>query len=270
MSPPTSPTTSTGARGSRPCPPAPRSPCRSLAPRCPASRSSRWPSTSLTCSDDGGGVDGNGLISGTVFLAEPVEGAVVTVNRWDGGDRRRRGLSCHHRCRRRVRLPVGQVLRHHARHRHRRPHHRAGRRAHASRQLGPARAAARPPAPAAAHHPPQPRLRSDRRARHRPRHRRPGRRPRRGRHPRARAPRVRISTQTPIAVAPKPVDAATAFDEPARVALVLRGLGEYAHTAAVDQAVTVQAVNTRALLDQLVKDATSAEARSGWQRHSRC
>ena len=41
--------------------------------------------TSLTCSDDGGGVDGNGLISGTVFLAEPVVGASVTVNRWDEG-----------------------------------------------------------------------------------------------------------------------------------------------------------------------------------------
>ena len=65
----------------------------------------------------------------------------------------------------------------------------------------------------------------------------------------------------PVTVAPKSVDATTAFDEPARVALVLRGLGEYAHTAAVDQAVSVQAINTRALLDQLVKDAASAEAR---------
>ena len=39
---------------------------------------------SLTCSDDATGF-GNGRISGTVYLAEPVEGATVTVNRWDGG-----------------------------------------------------------------------------------------------------------------------------------------------------------------------------------------
>jgi hypothetical protein len=215
---------------------------------------------SLTCSDDGGGVDGNGLISGTVFLAEPVEGAVVTVNRWDGGVvgaevcRATTDAAGAYACQSgkyfgimlvtatgghtteqgaALTLPASSVLRaplldlqpQQQRTIHLNP---------ASElivALGTARATAGQDADlvAAVTH--------------------------------AHALLRAHLDADPIAVAPKPVDAATAFDEPARVALVLRGLGEAAHTAAVDQAVTVQAVNTRALLDQLVKDATSAEAR---------
>jgi hypothetical protein len=216
--------------------------------------------TSLTCSDDGGGVDGNGLISGTVFLAEPVEGAVVTVNRWDGGIvgaevcRTTTDAAGAYACQSgkyfgimlvtatgghtteqgaALTLPAGSVLRaplldlqpQQQRTIHLNP---------ASDlivALGTARATAGQDADlvAAVTH--------------------------------AHALLRTHLDADPVTVAPKSVEAATAFDEPARVALVLRGLGEYAHTAAVDQAVSVQAINTRALLDQLVKDAASAEAR---------
>lgn len=63
--------------------------------------------------------------------------------------------------------------------------------------------------------------------------------------------------RTPIA----PIDRETPFNEPARHALVLAGLSELAAIAAGELDVTVQAINTRALLTQLVRDASSADAR---------
>ena len=57
------------------------------------------------------------------------------------------------------------------------------------------------------------------------------------------------------------LDTATGLGEPAFHALVLAGLSELAATASADLGVTAQAVNTRVLLNQLVRDASSAEAR---------
>ena len=213
---------------------------------------------SVTCSD--GGETGTGTVSGVVYLSEPVEGATVTVNRWDEGVvgaeicRATSDGAGHYECLSgkyfgpmlvtatggrtteqgaALTLPAGSTLRaplldlepQQQRTVHLNP---------ASElivALGRARFAASQDegfaaSVAHAHELLRTHLDAD-----------------------------------PVTVAPKAIDAPTAFDEAARVALVLRGLGEYAHTAAVDQAVTVQAVNTRALLDQLVRDAGSAEAR---------
>jgi hypothetical protein len=214
---------------------------------------------SLTCSDDATGF-GNGRISGTVYLAEPVEGATVTVNRWDGGvvgaevcrgtTDAAGGYECAsgkyfgvmlvtatggHTVEQgaALTLPAGSVLR--APLLDLQPQQQRSIHLNPATELivalGTARAAAGQDADlvAAVTH--------------------------------AHALLRAHFDADPVTVAPKSVDATTAFDEPARVALVLRGLGEAAHLAAVDQAVTVQAINTRALLDQLVKDAASAEAR---------
>ena len=213
---------------------------------------------SVTCSDDGD--VGTGTVSGEVYLSEPVEGATVTVNRWDGGVvgaevcRAATDAAGHYECLSGkyfgpmlvtatggrtteqgagVTLPAGSVLR--APLLDLQPQQQRTIHLNPATDLivtlGVARAAAGQDADIAAavthaHELVRAHLDAD-----------------------------------PVTVAPKGIDAPTAFDESARVALVLRGLGEYAHLAAVDQAVTVQAVNTRVLLDQLVRDASSAEAR---------
>lgn len=214
---------------------------------------------SVTCSDPGSDF-GDGMITGTVYLSEPVEGATVTLNRWDdgiigaevcrattdatgsfacasgkffgimlvtatGGHTVEQGAE--------LTLPAGSVLR--------APlidlEPTQQRTVHMNPAtdlivaLGRARFAASQDESFAASV------------------------------ARAHALLRTHLDADPVTVAPKAINAPTAFDESARVALVLRGLGEYAHAAAVDQGVTVQAVNTRALLDQLVKDATSAEVR---------
>ena len=65
----------------------------------------------------------------------------------------------------------------------------------------------------------------------------------------------------PVAVAPAALDAATSLTEAVKLALALRGLATLAATVADEQSLTPQALNTRTLLDRLVEDASSVEAR---------
>ncbi|MBK7823532.1 MAG: hypothetical protein IPJ61_21330 [Tessaracoccus sp.] len=64
----------------------------------------------------------------------------------------------------------------------------------------------------------------------------------------------------PLTLVPAPLASATTLTEPVKLAVFLRGLASLSATVAAEQGLTAVALNTRALVDRLTDDASSAEA----------